>query len=375
MNDHFYIQPSLDHRHHPGDLLRMRPTFVPDLPDAAGAWQILYVSTTSRGDLIPASGIVITPDTDTGTPVGAGAPAILVYHPSFRGLSARAPSQLLATGYDPDTATIAAALAAGWVVAVADGDGHGVSGRGPHTFLSARTGARIVLDLARAAHRIPDLDSPPMPVAAWGYADGGRAVAAAGELAPQYAPEVNLRGICAGAVASDLAALAPVISRGPYAALGLAGLVGLSRAYPHLPLRHVLTLDGKRAAAAAEYLTVSALLDQFPQPLSHWTARPDPWNDLLWRYVFAEETLARAAPTVPIHLYHGRDDNTVPLRMGQRTLLAYRLLHADVSWSEYDADHARTAVASVNEILTRLCGYLVGLTHAGRTTNLTHARL
>ena len=364
----FYTPPILTPGRLPGDLVRMRPTFVPQLAGAAGAWQILYVSTNSRGELITASGTVILPDPDTDSRPGGG--SLLVYCPVFHGLGGRAASQMLAVGEEADSVEISAALDQGWVVAVPDGEGLGVTGLGPHTFLAARAGGQIVLDMARAAQFVPELDpdttsEPWMPVVAWGYADGGRAVAAAGEIAPRYAPELDLRGICAGAVASDLAALAPAIGSGPCPGLGLAALIGLSRAYPHLRLRHVLTEDGQRAVAEAETLTDIELFDRYPQPLAHWCVREDPWNDEMWRAVLAYECLAHTAPRVPLHLYHGHTDEIVPVRAGLRTLIAYRQRGATVSWHEYDSGHAGTALEAVTEVLNRLADNLKWLTSPG----------
>ncbi len=351
MNSEFYDAPILDRGRRPGDLVRVRPVFVPQLIGAAGAWQIIYVSTNSRAELIPVSGIVLIPE----AVAAPGATAILVYCPGFRGLGGGcAPSQLLAVGAEPDTAGIEAALGRGWVVAVPDGEGLGVTGHGPHTFLAARGGGRVVLDLARAVYRGANLDVPVAPVLAWGYADGGRAVAASGELHPWYAPEVDLRGIGAGAVASDLAALAPAFSGGVGAVLGLAGLIGLSRAYDQLPLRHVLTEDGVRVVAEAEHLTGTELLQRFPQPLAHWCRRADPWNDPWWRRVLALETLAHTKPVVPLHLYHGSADVIVPVQAGRRALIAYRQRGAEVSWREYDAGHLDTAGAATADVLARL---------------------
>ncbi|MFX0578836.1 lipase family protein [Nocardia nepalensis] len=350
MNSEFYDAPNLDH-HGPGDLVRTRPVFVPQLTRAAGAWQIIYISTNSRSELIPASGIVLIPEAVPAP----GATAILVYCPEFRGLGGPcAPSQLLAIGAEPDTAGIEAALGRGWVVAVPDGEGLGVTAAEPHTFLAARAGGRVVLDLARAVYRGANLDVPVAPVVAWGYADGGRAVAAAGELHPWYAPELDLRGIAAGAVASDLAALAPAYSQGEGAAVGLAGLIGLSRAYEHIPLRHVLTEDGVQAVAEAQHLTGTELLQRFPQPLAHWCRRTDPWNDPWWRRVLALETLAHTKPVMPLHLYHGSADAIVPVHAGRRTLIAYRQRGTEVSWREYDADHRDTADAATSDVLARL---------------------
>ncbi|PKV76693.1 lipase family protein [Nocardia fluminea] len=346
----FYQTPILREGARPGDLVRTRPVFASQLAGAAGAWQVIYVTTGSRGQLLPASAIVLIPEA-TAAP---GKTAILMYCPPFRGLAGVcAPSQMLATGTEPDTYAIEAALDRGWVVAIPDGQGLGV-GTGPHTFLAARDGARAVLDLARAVYRGANLDLPVAPVVAWGYADGGRVTAAAGELQPWYAPEVDLRGIAAGAVVSDLVAVAAAISEGAGSGLGLPALIGLSRAYDQLPLRHVLSEAGVQAVAEAQYLTGVELRERFPQPLTHWTKGADPWNDHWWRRVLALETLGHTKPPMPLHLYHGELDLVVPVRAGRRTLIAYRQRGTLVSWREYEADHRSTAHLAVSDVLARL---------------------
>ncbi|WP_338767875.1 lipase family protein [Nocardia vulneris] len=347
----FYQTPILREDLRPGDHIRARPVFASQLAGAAGAWQVVYATTDSRSQLVPASGIVLIPEAIAEP----GQAAILTYCPPFRGLGGVcAPSQLLATGTEPDTVAIEAALERGWVVALPDGRGLGV-GTAPHTFLAARTGAVVMLDLVRAIYRAANLDLPVAPVLAWGYADGGRVVAAAGELQPWYAPEVDLRSVAAGAVASDLAALAPVIgARSSIAGLGLAGLIGLAHAYDQLPLRHVLNEEGIEAAAEAQRLTGTELLVQFWQPLQYWCRREDPWNDPWWRRVLALETLAHTKPAIPLHLYHGTLDPVVPVQAGRKALIAYRQRGTAVSWREYDADHLTTSHLAVTDVLTWL---------------------
>ncbi|MEU2043308.1 lipase family protein [Nocardia niwae] len=349
----FYNVTTLD-GYRPGDLVRTRPVFVAQLSEARGAWQVVYATANARSEIIAASGIVLIPETIAAP----GATAILVYCPEFRGLGGVcAPSQLLAIGAEPDTTGIEAALARGWVVAIPDGQGLG-AGTGPHTFLAARAaGAKPVLDLARAVSRASDLDLPVAPVVAWGYADGGRVAAVAGELQPWYAPEIDLRGVAAGAVFSDLAVLAPLVSRGTrtgLAGLAFAGLIGLSHAYNQLPLRHVLNEDGLVAAAEARHLTVLELLQRFPEPLAHWCREPDPWNDHWWRRVLALESLAHVKYDVPLHLYHGELDQIVPARSGRKALIAYRQRGTKVDWREYDGDHRSTAHWAVSDVLARL---------------------
>ncbi|MBF6207242.1 hypothetical protein IU483_24585 [Streptomyces gardneri] len=349
----FYNVTTLD-GYRPGDLVRTRPVFVAQLSEARGAWQVVYATANARSETIAASGIVLIPETIAAP----GATAILVYCPEFRGLGGVcAPSQLLAIGAEPDTTGIDAALARGWVVAIPDGQGLG-AGTGPHTFLAARAaGAKPVLDLARAVYRASDLDLPVAPIVAWGYADGGRVAAVAGELQPWYAPEIDLRGVAAGAVFSDLAVLAPLVSRGTrtgLAGLAFAGLIGLSHAYNQLPLRHVLNEDGLVAAAEARHLTALELLQRFPEPLAHWCREPDPWNDHWWRRVLALESLAHVKSNVPLHLYHGELDQIVPVRSGRKALIAYRQRGTKVDWREYDGDHRSTAHSAVSDVLARL---------------------
>ncbi|WP_174188038.1 lipase family protein [Nocardia barduliensis] len=349
----FYHVTTLD-GYRPGDLVRTRPVFVAQLREARGAWQVVYATANAHSETIAASGIVLIPETIAAP----GATAILVYCPEFRGLGGVcAPSQLLAIGAEPDTTGIEAALRRGWVVAIPDGEGLGITGGGPHTFLAARAGARSVLDLARAVYRGADLGVAVAPVVAWGYADGGRVAAVAGELQPWYAPEIDLRGVAAGAVASDLAVLAPLVSRGTHtglAGLAFAGLIGLARAYDHLPLRHVLNEDGLVAAAEARHLTALELLQRFPEPLAHWCREPDPWNDHWWRRVLALETLAHGKIDVPLHLYHGELDLIVPVRAGRKALIAYRQRGTHVDWREYDGDHRSTAHWAISDVLARL---------------------
>ncbi|KZM70407.1 lipase family protein [Nocardia terpenica] len=346
--DDLYEQRVVEHGRQPGDLLRLRKVATPQLRDTADAWLIVYVSKDSFDEPIAVSGIVIVPD--TAAALGAG--PILVYDPPFHGLGGRcAPSQRLAAGDEPDAGRIDAALDRGWTVAVPDGEGFVAPG--PHTFLAARAAGHTTLDMARAVRALPDIDADG-PVLIWGYADGGRAAITAAELHPVYAPEVGLRGVAAGAVIADPAALATHIEHSPWAVLGLAGLVGLSRAYAHLPLRHVLTEQGREAAALAGELDAARLAERFPEPLGRWCVREDPWNDPMWRFVLGEERRGRTGPVVPVHLYHGLDDPVVPVEHGLRVYDTYDALDVDVSWRTYPTGHRGTAATAANEILTRL---------------------
>ncbi|WP_406279422.1 lipase family protein [Nocardia sp. NBC_00881] len=355
--DGFYSSPALDFAPRPGEILRRRTVSTPHLHGASRAWQLVYATRTAFSAPIPASGIMITPHTAEF----ARRSPVLVYCTAFHGLGGRcAPSQLLAgEGSEPETRFIATALERGWTVAVPDDPGLGMTGLGPHQFLAGRAAAHAVLDLARAVRALSELDSAQAPCAVWGYADGGRAAVWAAEQQPRYAPELDLRGVAAGAVVADPGALVAEIDGGRWAGLGLAGLVGLSRAYAHLPVGHILTDDGHRTVQQAQELDAAALLATYRnQPLGRWCERPDPWNDPLWRYVLANETSGRVAPQVPVHLYHGTEDALVPVAMGRGLFAEYRSLGVAVSWREYATSHTGTAAEGAADAITSLASYL-----------------
>ncbi|MFI9508577.1 lipase family protein [Nocardia sp. NPDC052566] len=353
--DTFFHAETITESHRPGDVLRARAVIAPQL-QAGVASQIVYVSRTPLGESIPVSGMVIIPDTTAMTGPGP----VLVYCTSFHGLGGNdsAPSQLLAAGVEPEADRIGDALARGWTVAVSDGQGLGMAGVGAHTWLSGYSAAYTALDIARAASNLPGVDNPDAPIALWGYADGGRAAIWAGQMADEYAPQLDVRGVAAGAVVADPAAVIAGLDGGPWSGLGLAGLIGLGRAYPHLPTGHVLTSAGQAAAAQAARMDAAEILASFPQPLAHWCERPDPWADAIWRYVLTHEGAGRRAPQAPVHLYHGSADTLVPVEQGRALFSSYQLLGVEVSMREYDTHHLRTALDGADEAVARLAGYL-----------------
>jgi dipeptidyl aminopeptidase/acylaminoacyl peptidase len=87
-------------------------------------------------------------------------------------------------------------LDAGFAVVATDYEGLGTPGL--HPYLVGESEGRSVLDAARAAAALPDAGAS-SNVIVYGHSQGGHAVLFAGELAPSYAPDLNLLGVAAGA--------------------------------------------------------------------------------------------------------------------------------------------------------------------------------
>ncbi|MFI5541757.1 lipase family protein [Nocardia sp. NPDC051900] len=347
-DDGFYAYIPIGPRTSPGKILRVRTIRVPQLQRVKRAWQVVYSTRTSLGEPVPASGIVITPSSKSLN-------SLLAYCPAFHGLGGRcAPSQLLADGSEPEAGFVSMALERGWTVGVPDGLCLGVTGLGPHHFLAGRAAAHTVLDLVRAAQDLLLLESSVTSCAFWGYGVGGRTAVWAAEQQPRYAPELHLSGVAAGAVIANLRSLLPRLDGGIWSGLGLAGLIGLSRAYAQIPLNQILNQTGQWEVQRAGSLNAATILVSYNAPLGHWCNRPDPWNDPRWYHILANETAGREFVRAPVHLYHGTEDSIVPASMGQELYAKYNSLGVDVNWHCYPASHSGAATIGAAESIDRL---------------------
>src|SRR5690606_37937719 len=128
--------------------------------------------------------------------------------------------------------------------AVSDYEGLGTPGT--HTYVVGQSEGRAVLDMARAAQRLPGTGlSASTPVAVMGYSQGGGAAAWAAQLAPSYAPELKLKAAVTGGVPGDLTAVADFLDGSPFVGLALLASIGLDAAYPELDLEDHLNDTGR----------------------------------------------------------------------------------------------------------------------------------
>ncbi|CDP86678.1 lipase [Mycolicibacterium farcinogenes] len=214
----FYTPPDPLPTGAPGDLIRTEPSRIALDPAGHGNYsgrgtRIMYLSTNLRGETVPVTGTYLEPDRPW---TGRGPRPLIAFAPWAQGLGDQcATSRLLSEGgfhyggyldfaFYFEEGFLATMLDRGFAIVATDYQGTG-------TYTPPTTGIRIptahaVIDAVRAAKRLPGTSLDPLgPVGIWGYGPGGTAAGAAVEMAPSYAPELDVVGAWVGAPLADYA--------------------------------------------------------------------------------------------------------------------------------------------------------------------------
>lgn len=256
----FYTPPSPLPDGPPGALIRSEPMRLVYEPSGqlggwvASATRIMYRSNDARDRPIAVTGTYFEPDRPWP---GQGPRPLIAFGPGTQGQGDQcAPSRLFGQGIHFSSGLditmgyeqmfVATMVARGFAVVVTDYEGLGTPG--VHPYVNRLSEAHAMLDAARAAKSLPGTSlDPGGPVALWGYSQGGGASAAAAELAPVYAPELDIVGAYVGAPPADLGELLPYVDGS--ALVGVIGylLNGVFQAYPEAEpvIRPKLTPQGE----------------------------------------------------------------------------------------------------------------------------------
>ena len=343
----FYAPPDPLPAGQPGDLIRQR-----EIPAPAGAkgWQILYLSTSAAGTPIAVSGVVYAPD----GPAPAGGRNVLAWAHGTTGLGDQcAPSKEAAQQKGDELLLATAALGQGLAFTYTDYEGLGTPG--VHTYLVGQSEGHTVLDSLRAARHLLQLPATSRSLV-WGHSQGGGAALWAAELAPTYAPDTNVIGAMAGAPAAELTSAAAQT-----ADLGfrIAALAGFEAAYPNLPLDEVATASGKVAVDKVATQCIDDILGDYQgrNPSTYLTGTPA----ADWDAALAANNPGQHATSVPIFIYHGDQDTTVPPATSAAVAARYCALGVTVDRKVYPGtDHTSVIPAALGDILNYLRDRLDG---------------
>ena len=310
------------------------------------AHQILFHSTDRHGADIAVSGIVLVP---TGIPAPAGGRGVAAWGHGTTGLHDRcAPSLEAQEGWrlnNPGSyERVDDLLAAGHVVVASDYPGLGTPG--VHPYLDGEGEGRSVLDSVRAAREFGGTG----PVVIQGFSQGSQAALFAGQLASEYAPEIDLRAVVAIGTPSlfgeAFAAMDIPVVQG-YITKVLGGILAT---YPELPRDQILTPSGEAAwddyVAKADDLYYHCFDPQFWVPND---VKADPMTVPAWRDAILALYPGKSPIDVPVLMVQSTDDEQALAMLADGVCRDLQANGSDVRMWRYDGPGH---VASVHESAT-----------------------
>jgi hypothetical protein len=292
----------------PGAVLRTRPAAygAPNVPTPITSTQVLYRTTNQQDDAVTTVATVLRP-------LIPGPTKVISFHPAYDGLGSECdPSYTLSGHGNSRTAAIEQAvitgyMAAGFTVVVPDYEGEKLE------WTIGRQSAYAALDGIRAAEAVLGLP-PSTPVGLIGYSGGSVPTQWGAEVAPQYAPELNIVGAAAGGLPVDLALNLPYVSGSTdWAGVIPALIVAYQRAYG-IDVDAFLSDKGKQIVDAVQGNCINDFASKYPG-LTDTEMLAPPYTSLLQIPAVVEaidDNIMGTAgtPRVPMLLGVGDSDGT-----------------------------------------------------------------
>jgi Secretory lipase len=318
-NDPFYVAPSGIDVLAPGTILRTRTVDISlySLPLTGvnyTAYQLLYKTNDVNENAVANVTTVIVPA--TAPPVGDRV-MISMQDPEDALDTDCAPSYQLQVGESAPSGqkdnNLAASLSflvpemlAGRIIVIPDPEGPS-SG-----YIVRLADAHAVLDSIRAAENFaPAGLNVHTQVGLFGYSGGAFETAAANELQPEYAPELNIVAATAGGVPVGNTANFRYIDGTLTTGFLMAVVEAIDNAYPEIGFYNALNAAGKDLYKKVQTGCASSA---FAAPLAHfddWTIEKNFIAEPRVRQVIAVNTLGNGHPTAPTFYYNGINDEIV----------------------------------------------------------------
>jgi hypothetical protein len=353
-NDPFYIAPAGFETAAPGAILRTREVEVtiaaaPITAAAHNAVQLLYRTNDVNNNPVANVTTLIIPD---GEAPAGGRNLVSVQNaensldpncaPSYQlQVGQSAPSGAVNRNLIAEMSGTLPELLAGRVLVVPDSLGPDKG------YIVRLTNAHMVLDSIRAAENFAPagLSGVATPVALFGYSGGAFESAAANEVAPTYAPELNIVAVAAGGVPVGNVANIRYIDGTLAAGTLMAVTAAINKAYPEADLLASLNDAGK---AFLEKIKVGCSSAIFAAPLAHfndWTSAPNYFARANVRTVMENNQLGQDTPTAPTFYYNAVSDEIIWIAPLDALIAEYCAAGANVTYERDPAgiEHIQAA--------------------------------
>lgn len=293
----------------PGELIAVQP--VEGLDVDATVLRVLYHSTSLAGDDIAVSGLVAYPP----GPAPADGRTVLSWAHGTTGIADEcAPSKDPASA---GTALMAPFLERDLVVVATDYEGLGTPGR--HPYLAGESEGRGVLDIARAVQQV-DAAGVAERLLIWGHSQGGHAALFANQIAPDWAPELEVLGTVAGAPPSQLPLIATALRDSPFRFYLAMVAAGWEAAYPDADPADVLTPLGVERLAQVDDGCGGSLATAWSDVPYDDLVKADPSTVEPWKTLLTENDPGFDPGGSPILIIHGGADEQIPVVSSQLLL-------------------------------------------------------
>ncbi|RKN07917.1 lipase family protein [Streptomyces radicis] len=339
-----------------GALIRTEPLTLgvrlpgPEGPLPGTATRLMYRSTDAGGQPIAVTGAYIEPAADWAH---GGPRPLVALAPGTMGQGDQCAASLaletplgidlgggsISFGYE--NLAVYRFLARGVAVVVTDYAGLGTTDR-VHTYVNRVDEGHALLDAARAARALDGTSlTADSPVGLYGYSQGGGATAAAAELQPVHAPELPLVGSYVGAPPADLTEVMEGIDGSALAgAIGWT-INGAAHTEPGLGavIEGHLDDDGREALNGTATMCVGdAILRHAFADTRDWTTTGRSVGEIVAaepevRAFLDEQRIGERAPTGPVRVATGVEDDIVPHAQARQLATDWCALGADVSYA------------------------------------------
>ncbi len=324
-HDGFYKAPAASALANVGNGIVLRYRAIPTASygsRVSKAYQLMFRSTDGRGQPVAAVTTLLIPRNAPST-----GRQLLSYQAFYDSLTLNcSPSYLTMNGRLFERGYMNPALDKGMLVLLTDYEGL------QSQWMAGLNTAHGVLDGIRAALNFKDasLDRS-APVGLMGYSGGGHATNWAVEVAPEYAPELNIKGAAMGGIPVDPIAVARKVDGGAFAGVYLGAVVGLSRAYPEIDTTQYATAAGLTAIQDIGNRCLLGMFQGQPEMSTRYAftkarkyLKEANFLDLPEiQRINAENTLGKRTPKSPVYIYQGTGDELMPVEPVDNLVKSY----------------------------------------------------
>jgi pimeloyl-ACP methyl ester carboxylesterase len=274
----------------------------PTLSAVATGKRIQYVTTNINGGVITATGLVLTPKTGKNNRVVAWG------HGTTGLADSCAPSTNQTVFWEEARIAVAELLSRGWTVAAPDYPGLGTPQA--HPYLIGASAGRSLIDNVRAARNLDAALSTQYVVD--GHSQGGQGALFASQIAPSYDGTLVLKGTASIAPVSNTQEFINFIPGTEGQGYLVMALYGVAAVDPSFKPANVLAAPAEAKVGVLQtgclYEILAAYEDLTAEQLVEGGVVPDAVVAKMASY----ENPAQTAPSAPVLIVHGTDDEAVP---------------------------------------------------------------